>query len=103
MNKQTEDKILEMLLHKVEKHTEAHPLDPQKDGVHRWIKRCGGSQSLRMSMCAHPLDPQKDGVHRWIKRCGGSQSLRMSMCNKCELQYCTDCIDTHACDNVTFL
>ena len=27
--------------------------------------------------------------------------------NKCELQYCTDCIDTHThthtCDNVTFL
>ena len=28
---------------------------------------------------------------------------KMSMCDKCELQYCTDCIDTHTCDNVTFL
>ena len=33
MNKQTEDKILEMLLHVHEKSTGAHPLDPQKDGV----------------------------------------------------------------------
>ena len=28
---------------------------------------------------------------------------KMSMCDKCELQYCTDRIDTHTCDNVTFL
>ena len=33
MNKQTEDKILEMLLHVHEKSTGAHPLDPQKGGV----------------------------------------------------------------------
>ena len=25
------------------------------------------------------------------------------MCEKCQLQYCTDCIDTHTCDNVTVL
>ena len=30
-------------------------------------------------------------------------SLTLSMCDKCEPQYCTDCIDTHICDNVTFL
>ena len=47
MNKQTEDKILEMLLHVHEKSTGAHPLDPQKDGVEWWIKRCGGTRSLR--------------------------------------------------------
>ena len=28
---------------------------------------------------------------------------KMSMHDKCELQYCTGCIDTHTCDNVTFL
>ena len=33
MNKQTEDKIPEMLLHVHEKSTGAHPLDLQKDGV----------------------------------------------------------------------
>ena len=38
MNKQTENKILEMLPHIHEKSTGAHPLDPQKDGVQLWIK-----------------------------------------------------------------
>ena len=47
MNKQTEDKILEMLLHVHQKSTGAHPLDPQKDGVQWWIKRCGGTRPLR--------------------------------------------------------
>ena len=47
MNKQTEDKILEMLLHIHEKSIGAHPLDLQKDGVQWWIKCCGGSWSLR--------------------------------------------------------
>ena len=37
MNKQTEDKILEMLLHIHEKSIGAHPLDPQKDGVQWWM------------------------------------------------------------------
>ena len=32
-----------------------------------------------------------------------SESEQMSMCDKCELQYCTDCIDTHTSNNVTFL
>ena len=44
MNKQIEDKILEMLLHIHEKSTGAHPLDPQKDVVEWWIKRSGGSR-----------------------------------------------------------
>ena len=35
--------------------------------------------------------------------CTKSDPEKMSMCDKCELQYCTDCIDTHTCDNVTFL
>ena len=26
---------------------------------------------------------------------------RMSMCDKCEMQYCTDCIDTHTHTHVT--
>ena len=32
--------------------------------------------------------------------CTKSDPEKMSMCDKCELQYCTDCIDTHTCDNV---
>ena len=32
-----------------------------------------------------------------LKRCPCVTSV------KCELQYCTDCIDTYTCDNVTFL
>ena len=35
--------------------------------------------------------------------CTKSDPEKMSMYDKCELQYCTDCIDTHTCDNVTFL
>ena len=35
--------------------------------------------------------------------CTKFESQKMSMCHKCKLQYCTDCIDTHACDNVTAL
>ena len=35
--------------------------------------------------------------------CTKSDPEKMSMCDKCELQYCTDCIDTHTCDNVTFV
>ena len=35
--------------------------------------------------------------------CTKSDPEKMSMCDKCELQYCTDCIDTHTCDDVTFL
>ena len=35
--------------------------------------------------------------------CTKSDPEKMSMCDKCELQYCTDCSDTHTCDNVTFL
>ena len=35
--------------------------------------------------------------------CTKSYPGKMSMCDKCELQYCTDCIGTHTCDNVTFL
>ena len=38
------------------------------------------------ALCCTKFDPEK-----------------MSMCDKCELQYCTDCIDTHTCDSVTFL
>ena len=43
MNKQKEDKMLEMLPHIQEKSTEAHPLDSQKGGVEWWIQRGGGS------------------------------------------------------------
>ena len=35
--------------------------------------------------------------------CTKSDLEKMSMCDKCQLQYCTDCIDTHICDNVTAL
>ena len=35
--------------------------------------------------------------------CTKSDPEKMSMCDKCQLQYCTDCIDTHTCDNVTVL
>ena len=56
MNKQTEDKILEMLLHIHEKSTGAHPLDPQKDGVEWWIKRCGGTRSLRTQISYMGID-----------------------------------------------
>ena len=35
--------------------------------------------------------------------CTKSDPEKMSMCDKCRLQYCTDCIDTHTCDNVTVL
>ena len=35
--------------------------------------------------------------------CTKSDPEKMSMCDKCELQYCTDCIDTHTRDNVTFV
>ena len=35
--------------------------------------------------------------------CTKSDPEKMSMCDKCPLQYCTDCIDTHTCDNVTVL
>ena len=35
--------------------------------------------------------------------CTKSDPEKMSMCDKCEQQYCTGCIDTHTCDNVTFL
>ena len=38
------------------------------------------------ALCCTKFDPEK-----------------MSMCDKCELQYCTYGIDTHTCDNVTFL
>ena len=38
------------------------------------------------ALCCTKFDPEK-----------------MLMCDKCDLQYCTDCIDTHTCDNVTFL
>ena len=41
------------------------------------------------ALCCTKFDPEK-----------------MSMCDKCELQYCTDCIDTcdiDTCDSVTFL
>ena len=33
--------------------------------------------------------------------CTKSHPEKMSMCNKCELQYCTDCIDTHKHTHVT--
>ena len=33
--------------------------------------------------------------------CTKSDLEKMSMCDKCQLQYCTDCIDVHTCDNVT--
>ena len=35
--------------------------------------------------------------------CTKSDPEKMSMCEKCRLQYCTDCVDTHTCDNVTVL
>ena len=50
MNKQTEDKILEMLLPIHEKSSGAHPHDPQPHGVQWWIKRCGGSRSLSLQI-----------------------------------------------------
>ena len=56
MNKQTEDKILEMLLHTHEKSSGAYSLDPQKDGVQWWIKCCGGSRSLRTQICYMGID-----------------------------------------------
>ena len=30
-------------------------------------------------------------------------SLTLRRCDKCQLQYCTDCIDKHTCDNATVL
>ena len=35
--------------------------------------------------------------------CTKSDPQKMSMCDKCQLQYHTDCIDTHTCDTVTVL
>ena len=35
--------------------------------------------------------------------CTKSDPETMSMCDKCQLQYCIDCIGTHTCDNVTVL
>ena len=32
-----------------------------------------------------------------------SDPQKMSMCDKCKLQYCAECIDTHTCYNVTVL
>ena len=116
MDKQTEDKILEMLLHVHEKSTRAHPFDPQKDGVEWWIKRCGGTRSLRTQILHSPrpsyAPTQEDNDDEGVVGddgdvcalcCTKSNPEKMSMCDKCELQYCTDCIDTHTCDNVTFL
>ena len=54
MNKQTEDKILEMLLHIYEKSVGAHPLDPPPDGVQWWIKCCGGSRLMRLQITPPP-------------------------------------------------
>ena len=66
MNKQTEDKILEMLLHVHEKSTGAHPLDPQKDGVEWWIKRCGGTRSLRTQISYMGIDAHS-AEEFWLK------------------------------------
>ena len=33
--------------------------------------------------------------------CTKSDHEKMSMCDKCQLLYCTDCIDTYACDCAT--
>ena len=41
MNKQTEKKIGVTFLHKHKKSTEGHSVEPQKDGVDWWIRRCG--------------------------------------------------------------
>ena len=35
--------------------------------------------------------------------CTKSDPKKMSMRDKCQLQYCTDCVDTHTFDNVTVL
>ena len=43
-------------VHIHEKSTGAHPLDPQKDGVEWWIKRCGGSRSLRTQISYMGID-----------------------------------------------
>ena len=59
MNKQTEDKILEMLLEVHEKSTGAHPLAPQNDGVEWWIKRCGGLRSLRTQISHLGIDAEE--------------------------------------------
>ena len=32
--------------------------------------------------------------------CTKSHPEKMSMCDKCQMQHCTDCIDTHTCDHV---
>ena len=56
MNKQTEDKILQMLLHIHEKRIGGHPLDPQPDGVQWWIKHCGGSRLMRLQISYTGLD-----------------------------------------------
>ena len=66
MNKQTEDKILEMLLHVHEKSTGDHPLDPQKDGVEWWIKRCGGTRSLRTQISYMGVDAHS-AEEFWLK------------------------------------
>ena len=66
MNKQTEDKILEMLFHVHEKSTGAHPLDPQKDGVQWWIKRCGGTRSLRTQISYMDVDAYS-AEEFWLK------------------------------------
>ena len=66
MNKQTEDKILEMLLHVHEKSTGAQPLDPQKDGVEWWSKRCGGTRSLRTQISYMGTDAHS-AEEFWLK------------------------------------
>ena len=43
-----------MLLHTHEKIID--PLDPQPDGVHWWIRRCGGFESLRLRISYMPID-----------------------------------------------
>ena len=49
-----------------EKSTRAHPLDPQKDGVQWWIKRCGGSQSLRTQISYMGIDAYS-AEEFWLK------------------------------------
>ena len=66
MNKQTEDKILEMLLHIHEKSIWAHPLGPKLDGVQWWIKCCSVSRLMRLHISCIGIDAYS-AKEFWLK------------------------------------
>ena len=76
------------------------------------LLRKPGQSSLRLLACMWHSGIVRDTgtrtctyiyVHVCALCCTMSNVEKTSMCDKCQLQYCTDCIATHTCDNVTVL